>query len=79
MLRFKGSLEHGFCDSWFPSSPSEIRVPFFLLLGFNEGTPKKKKGKRVLLGNLGFVGLHTRVSEDKRGPIPLYYESLYGI
>ena len=28
-----------------------IRVPFFLLFGFNRG-PKKKKGKRVLLGNL---------------------------
>ena len=28
-----------------------IRIPFFLLFGFNKGT-KKKKGKRVLLGNL---------------------------
>ena len=28
-----------------------IRVPFFLLVGFNKGTPPKK-GKRVLLGNL---------------------------
>ena len=28
-----------------------IRVPFFLLFGFEKG-PKKKKGKRVLLGNL---------------------------
>ena len=37
----------------FPSSPSIISVPFFLLFGFNKnkGT-KKKKDKRVLLGNL---------------------------
>ena len=38
----------------FPSSPFIIRVPFFLLFGFNTGTPEppQKKGKRVLLGNL---------------------------
>ena len=35
----------------FPSSPLEIRVPFFLLFGFTKGTPKKRD-KRVLLGNL---------------------------
>ena len=35
----------------FPSSPLIIRVPFFLLLGFNKG-PKNEKGKRVLLGHL---------------------------
>ena len=35
----------------FPSSPLIIRVPFFLLFGFNKGT-QKKKGKRVLLENL---------------------------
>ena len=34
----------------FPSSPL-IRVPFFLLFGFNKGT-QKEKGKRVLLGHL---------------------------
>ena len=38
-------------SSRFPSSPLIIRVPFFLLFGFNKGTPQKK-GKRVLLGNL---------------------------
>ena len=26
----------------FPSSPLEIRMPFFLLLGFNKGTQKEK-------------------------------------
>ena len=36
----------------FSSSPLIVRVPFFLLFGFNKGTPPKKKGKRVLLGNL---------------------------
>ena len=38
-------------ETRFPRSPLIIRVPFFLLFGFNKGTPKKK-GKRVLLGNL---------------------------
>ena len=38
-----------------PSSPLIIRVPFFLLLGFNKGT-QKKKGKRVLLGHLATRG-----------------------
>ena len=28
-----------------------IRVPFFLLFGFNKGN-QKKKGKRVLMGHL---------------------------
>ena len=36
---------------WFLSSLVIMRVPFFLLLGFNRES-KKKKGKRVLLGNL---------------------------
>ena len=42
----------------FPSSPLIIRVPFFLLFGFNKGTPKNK-GKRVL-GNreTGFIVQH---------------------
>ena len=35
----------------FPSS-TLIRVPLSLLFGVNKGTQKKKKGKRVLLGNL---------------------------
>ena len=34
-----------------------MRVPFFLLLGFNKGT-QKDKGKRILLGNL--VNLQSR-------------------
>ena len=38
--------------SRFPSSTLIIRVPFFLLFGFNAGTQKEKKGKRVLLGIL---------------------------
>ena len=29
----------------FPSSPVEIRVPFFLLFGFNKGTQKEKRAK----------------------------------
>ena len=29
----------------FPSSPLIIRVPFFLLFGFNEGAPKRKGQK----------------------------------
>ena len=50
----------------FPSSPLIIRVPFFLLFGFNKGT-QKEKGKRVLLGNLvtvkhgGMVRLRTLI------------------
>ena len=38
--------------SRFPSSPLIIRVPFFLLSVLIR-EPKKKKGKRVLLGHLG--------------------------
>ena len=37
--------------SRFPSSPLITRVPFFLF-GFSEGTQKRKRAKRVLLGNL---------------------------
>ena len=33
----------------FPSNPSIIRVPFFLLFSFKKETPQKG-GKRVLLG-----------------------------
>ena len=44
-------------SSRFPSSPLMIRVPFFLLFGFNKGT-QKEKGKRVLLGNL-VIQLHS--------------------
>ena len=44
----------------FPSSPLIIRVPFFLLFGFNKGTTKKK-GKRVLLGNLEDHEVRSRV------------------
>ena len=42
-------------ETRFPSSPLIIRVPVFLLFGFN-----KEKGKRVLLGNLGEAerGIH---------------------
>ena len=36
--------------------PCIIRVPFFLLFGFNKGTLKPKNGKRVLLGNLAYMG-----------------------
>ena len=50
----------------FPSSPSIIRVPFFLLFGFNKGTPKKK-GKRVLLGNLDNIEL-PGFKGNSRGP-----------
>ena len=32
----------GFRVARFPSSPLIIRVPFFLLFGFNKGTPKKR-------------------------------------
>ena len=39
----------------FPSNPSIIRVPFFLIFGFNKAIPQNKKAKRVLLGNLGLV------------------------
>ena len=40
--------------SRFLSSPFIVRVPFFLLFGFDKGTLNKKKGgKRVLLRNLG--------------------------
>ena len=35
-------------------NPLIIRVPFFLLFGFNKGT-QKKKGKRVLLGHLASI------------------------
>ena len=42
----------------FPSNPLEIRLRFFLLFGFNQ-EPKKRKGKRVLLGNL-VMGLRFR-------------------
>ena len=31
--------------TWFPSSLVEIRVPLFLLFGFNQGTPKEKRAK----------------------------------
>ena len=35
------------------------RGPFFLLFGFNKGTVKYEKGKRVLLRNLVFNPLST--------------------
>ena len=60
-----------------------IRVPFFLLVGFNKGTPPKK-GKRVLLGNLvyskhqsesregsGVHGLTLRVAMESRDDLHL--------
>ena len=31
-----------FCYTRFPSRPLIIRVPFFLLFGFNKGTQKEK-------------------------------------
>ena len=34
---------------------------FFLLFGFNKGTPKRQKGKSVLLGNLANRVLAFRV------------------
>ena len=35
----------GQCPSRFPSRPLEIRVPFFLLIGFYKGTQKEKGQK----------------------------------
>ena len=35
----------GSSESRFPSSPLIIRVPFFLLFGFNKGTQKEKGQK----------------------------------
>ena len=35
-------FERCYIISRFPSSPLIIRVPFFLLFGFNKGTPQKK-------------------------------------
>ena len=32
-------------NPWFPSSPLEIRVPLFLLFGFNKGTQREKRTK----------------------------------
>ena len=43
---------------WFPSVRLTIRVPIYLLFGFNLGT-QKKKGKRVLLGNLAYMRSHS--------------------
>ena len=39
----------------FPSNPLILRVPLFPTIGFNEGDPPNKKGKRVLLGSLGSI------------------------
>ena len=39
------SLENDSIRSRFPGSPLEIRVPFFLLFGFNKGTQKAKGQK----------------------------------
>ena len=38
-------FKRGFRATWFPSSPVEIRVPFFLLFGFHKGTQKEKRAK----------------------------------
>ena len=34
----------------FPSNPLIIRVPFFLIFGFNKGDPKPKRAKGYYLG-----------------------------
>ena len=38
----------------FHSSPLKIKVPFFLIFGFNRENPRNKKGKRALLANLDY-------------------------
>ena len=57
--------------SRFPSSPLIIRVPFFLLFGFNKGT-QKKKGKRVLLGHLVLVRTCINIRLRLTGPFGVY-------
>ena len=61
-------------QTWFPSSLAEIRVPFFLLFGFNKGAQKENKGKRVLLGNLAERRVNMRLCHRgllKASKVPL--------
>ena len=44
-----------FSDSRFLSKPLTIRVPFFLLFGFNKGTLKKKGAKGYYSGTQEFL------------------------
>ena len=46
-----GKSRFTLANTRFLSSPFIIRVPLFLLFGFNRGT-QEEKGKRVLLSNL---------------------------
>ena len=48
-----GAKAPEFCEQpRFPNNPLRIRVPFFLIFSFNQETPKRKKGKQVLLRHL---------------------------
>ena len=46
----------------FPSSPLIIRVPFFLLFGFNKGTQKEKGYKGTTGEPRFYMGLGFRIS-----------------
>ena len=48
------------------SSPIIIRVTFFLLFGFDR-EPKKKKGKRVPLGQMYIKGMDNRKTQHHYG------------
>ena len=63
----------------FPSSPLIIRVPFFLLFGFNKGT-QKEKGQKGTTGepSICILSIHrcslicfcARLCGITRGPMP---------